>query len=877
MANAYSTNYTLNSSYETFSAIWKLTRTMMAAGWRYKASGNGYSDWNAAETGTSVTASTFATPVLTLTGLQGMSPGVVGQWITLTGFTGASSGNNGTWLILSYISSTSVTVYNTSGVGSGSGTAWSIVRDSAMDLWGVGGNVNLTNVPSGGSGTGTGVSIGSGNPTTTGQSTITGVSGFSQLSSPGRILAITGSSLGNNGNFRIVSATAAGTSVTVYAPQLVAETSNASLTVTEQYGGATASITTFTSTTSGQSTLINVTGLSGLSASDIGRKIRFLNPASNFSPATTGSAASVTSFTTPTATITGLTGMTPSIVGQYMTFTNAASGGNNGTFQITAYVSSSSVQINNASAVAGDANNGSIKWSVLQVFGNLGSFTIVSVGSSSTATVYAPFAVQTDGNNGSIQWVEWDPLQQTYPTSIATTDGVGAWWLCQGPTIVKVPIGTNVVTGTFIRGENVTQTATGAQGELLGYAPDSSGGTGFLVIAPRVIGTGSDAGPAADTNMTYGWNITTDTVTGATSGATVTSTAGPPIAYIRETMFWKNTGGASSTGGTGHVYHQCIDQNPVGSESPITTTTGRFSFMASTLSQISGTVPPASSTGGSPVTNGFPTTAQGSGSYIGTYVVEGEGGSGSASTGAVQWTGSVNPTSPGKAQLLCANNIEQQLVSADGSWGYYQSCSSIGFQGFAYHRMDNQEDGDLDPYVHQGNFAGTILVASPTRQTETGTGSGSALDNMSTGQPWLGTNQGHGWKGFRRRGLNNTASVQTTEYYSWFSTAWLYDNGTGAQGQILVNNSGNVDQVATSVSLTYVREPIWLYVSPSNVQNNGVRMRKGSPRWLFLTMGSGVLSTFDTKSWIILSTYGATANLVPMVVGPYDGATTPSF
>ena len=749
----------------------------MAAGWRYKASGNGQSSgaWNTTQTGTSLSTSTFATPVLTLTGLQGMSPGVEGQWITTTGF--SHSGNNGTFLILSYVSATSVTVYNTAGVASDTGTNWNLVRDSALDMWGVGGNINLTNVPSGGSGTGTGVSIAA-SVASTGQATITGISGFSQNLSPGRVLTITGSTLGNNGNFRICDTTSAGTSIDVYAPGLVAETSNAALTVTEQYGGAGASITTFTTTTSGQSTLIQVTGLSGLtsgvSSPDIGRKIRFLNPAS---------------------------------------------------------------------------------------VANMGSFTIVSVSSTTACTVYAPFAVQTDGNNGSIQWVEWDPLQQTYPSYLSGASGQGAWHLLQGPTVMKIPIGSNLASGTFIRGENVTQTTTGAQGELLGYMPDSSGATGYLVVAPRVIGTGVQAGPATELNMTYGWNnsANTDTVTGAISGATVTTPiSSTPIAYIRETQFWKNTAA------TGHVYHQCIDQNPSGTEAVTGSATGRFSIMSGTLSQISAQAPPGSSNSTSVSSNGFPTVDQGAGSFVGTYVPLGSGGSaagGSAGTGSLQWaTGT--PTSPGKAQILCANNIEQQLVSADGSWGYYQSCNSSGYQTFAYYRCDNQEDGDLDPYVHMGNWNGAPN-GSPDRDAQT-SNSGSGTDNGNTGQSWFDSGgAGHPFDGFRRRGL-------TSENYSWFGGAFLFD--PALSNFILLGNSGNPDQVATAVTTTYVREPVWVYLTGYTAQNSGVRMRKGTPRWLFLCQGGSTNATFDTKQWLILS-----ATQAMFVVGPYDGVTTPSF
>lgn len=97
-----------------------------------------------------------------------------------------------------------------------------------------------------------------------------------------------------------------------------------------------------------------------------------------YGPALSGAAASVTATNlegTTLATITGLTGMTPAIVGQTITFTGASSGGNNGAFFVTGYISSSSVTVNNAVAVAPDLNNGAISWSLLA--GTLNGLTIV--------------------------------------------------------------------------------------------------------------------------------------------------------------------------------------------------------------------------------------------------------------------------------------------------------------------------------------------------------------------------------------------------------------------------------------------------------------------------------------------------------------------
>lgn len=79
-------------------------------------------------------------------------------------------------------------------------------------------------------------------------------------------------------------------------------------------------------------------------------------------PGQVGSTAAVTTINVDDVTITGLTGMTPQDVGNFINFTGANSSGNNGTFLIDTYISATSVTIVNPTAVAPDANNGSIVW-----------------------------------------------------------------------------------------------------------------------------------------------------------------------------------------------------------------------------------------------------------------------------------------------------------------------------------------------------------------------------------------------------------------------------------------------------------------------------------------------------------------------------------
>jgi hypothetical protein len=777
MANALTANLTPFLINDYFYVIWKLSRTMLAAGWKYMASGNGQSSGctNVCQTGTAATISSISSNVQTLTGLANLTAGCVGQYITISNAN--TSGNNGTFLITSFVSATSITVYNSGGTGTDSNNGslhWVLIRNPATDLWAVGGAVNLKTVSGGGTSSGS-VNIGAAS-STTGQVTITGVTGFSVNASPGRYVTISGSAVyttngnngwSNNGSFRIVSVSSAGASVTVYAPQLIAESGNASLTVTEQYGGNDGSLTTTTSVTSpGTSTLINFTtsSFTGFTASDVGRRITILG---------------------------------------------AANVANNNTFTIASYVSSSNVLL------------------------------------------YSPSAVASDSNNPNLQWVEVDPLQQTYPYNLqyysSADHGSGAWINLQGPTTMKIPIGANAVTGTFIRGENLTQSSTGAQGELLGVIQDATGGTGYLVVAPRVIGSGSSGFAGG----LYGWNnVSTDTVTGAISGATVTSTAGPPIAYIREYVFWKNTLN------TGHIYYQCIDQN-ASTESATTGITGRFSTMASTVSAVTSQMCPGGASSGTPTTNGFPTT--------GTLAHYGTGGSGAASTSSSYFIGQYySGNTQGRSHSMVANNIEQQGISQDGSWVVAQSINASSYCGVAFQRCDNNEDGDLDPYVCVSMGSNAV---SNTRTTASNAFAG--VDEFTTYANWMsyGTGYVENCRGFYRRGLS-TGPQGVGDQFQGFSIALLY---VPSEGYPLVFNSnpGYPDRVATAPIVTYVREPAWVV---SGGPAGSPRMRKGTLRWMMFTQGMTCNMTTDNLKWVCLSN-----TQIMMVCGPWDGATVPTF
>jgi hypothetical protein len=74
---------------------------------------NGFGAPIAGQTGTTATITAFASGVLTLGGLTGMTVGDVGNFITISG--AATAGNNGTFLIVNFNSASSVDVSNATG------------------------------------------------------------------------------------------------------------------------------------------------------------------------------------------------------------------------------------------------------------------------------------------------------------------------------------------------------------------------------------------------------------------------------------------------------------------------------------------------------------------------------------------------------------------------------------------------------------------------------------------------------------------------------------------------------------------------------------------------------------------------------------------
>lgn len=489
-----------------------------------------------------------------------------------------------------------------------------------------------------------------------------------------------------------------------------------------------------------------------------------------------GTGASIAAPTLGRATITGLTGVVAADKGRFLKISGAATSANNHYHQIEEILSSTSVRI--------DARN---------------------------------FAVAADANNGVLDWEVRDPTADNY----LVLDSIASWTLYEGPRTYKIPITADPVAGPggfkFIRGENIVQTTTGAEGEILGYVYDS--GTGYLVVAPRIRGTGSGV---------YGFQ-TGNVLTGSISGSTV-SQNGTALEYVHEFVVWK---AANTT--TGSMYHGVFDS--------VADASDRFSASAK-LTTASATVAPGTS---------------------GDFPAYGWVQWGSNATGThVTWQSRTSQLgTQGNSQFIAADLIEEPNYSADGSWFWLTSTITTttnpsnftvgSYDGFGFMRLDDTEEGDLDPYLSLSKGSTQTLYGNQ----RTGAGSGTN-DSQFNGDMFntIGMGTGPGtdytyWRGWRRRGLSN-------ELFQTFEICQLFTRQSG--GAMLTGNPTDSMKSATSLVPTRVREPVWV----ASIQLNR-KMVKGTCRWLHFAGGGGPNDMYDNGKWLQLS-----GTIQPMVCGPWN-------
>jgi len=480
---------------------------------------------------------------------------------------------------------------------------------------------------------------------------------------------------------------------------------------------------------------------------------------------TTNAGAAAASIAAPTrgrATITGLTGIVAADKGRFLLISGASTGANNNQHQIEEVLSSTSVRI--------DARQ---------------------------------FAVASDASNGALTWSILDPT-----TTAAATSAAVLWWCGQGPSILRIPF-TVAATGNFIRGENITQTSTGAEGELLGYT--FSAGVGYLNVAPRLRGTGSGV---------YGWD-TGNAVSGANSGATLTQN-GTALEYVHELVFAKPTAATE------------IAQLLIGHFETVADSAEMFSFCA-TQAGCTATVHP------------------------------GGGGTGNA-FGAHAWVAWGAGTAPGsgvpiqantavRGHVICVDAIPEQNYSADGSWAliysFVASGNPDGFSLLGLQRLNDIEDADFSPYVSINH--GGVKTLYGQNRTSAGAVPTITLSQGGLQMLQVGTTRTclNGW---RRRAL-------TSESFEEFEPCILQ----GIQSASFIQNLNTIDvtRIATSPdSTSRVREPIWVISA-----RLGGKVFKGTFKWIYLFAGEQATDVFGTDpAWV------QTGNIMPgTIIGPHDG------
>lgn len=493
-----------------------------------------------------------------------------------------------------------------------------------------------------------------------------------------------------------------------------------------------------------------------------------------------GAAAAIQAPSRGRATVTGLTGIGSIHKGMYLVISGSGTPANNNALQIEEILSATSVRVNART-----------------------------------------FAVAADA--GPLSWTIRNPVGETYPAGLTAAT---AWWLGEGASVLKIPIAAAPVAGAsgnnFLKGENIVQASTGAEGEIISWVFDTAALTGYLVVAPRLRGTGAGV---------FGWD-TGNVITGDVSGATVTH-SGTALEYRHQVVIWKNNNDTN-----GSIF--------VGSFEPVGDSAELFSTLAGSAGCTATVAPGGGGTG-----NAFP--AHGALMW----------GSNTTGTGQI-WRGN-SATGIGLGQVMVADALEEQNYTADGTWNVALNTAHLAGNGahnwFSFMRMDDPEDGDLDPYILIHPQVIQTLYTN-TRTTlggvEAGGGAFAANTCLATMKAsWTTTRTfAHCWV---RRGLAG-------EFYQDLEQCGMAPGQTGVAFVLSTNDSdpAKIQAAPTSVPAK-VMEPC----SFSSVQVLR-KCVKGSCKWAFVTQAGAGLQLYNGGSLIQLN------GMSPgTVVGPWDLSTIP--
>lgn len=482
------------------------------------------------------------------------------------------------------------------------------------------------------------------------------------------------------------------------------------------------------------------------------------------------------------ALVTGLTGIVAADKGRFLVLTGSGTPANNHHHQIEEVVSSTSVRID-ARTFAVAADTGPLTWSIVD------------------------YSID---NNVQPAWF-----------------GAAGWWAARGPSVLRIPYTVAQTPGAsgykFVRGENVVQSSTGAQGECLGLYED--GANSYMVVLPRVRGTGAGV---------YGWD-TALTITGSLSGATIAQN-GTTKEYRAELVIQKSTLLITGT--------MCMHfAEPVGEQTA-----------ESLMSAVGCTSTVAPGHGGTG--NGFP-------SFAWTF----HGNPGGTAHNWSLWSGTANAN----AQIIAWDCIEEENYSADGSWAFNvfnAGQSSLPYSSayltLGFFRVDETEPGDVCPFVTKtpGYGAGTMYTNTRT----TLGGQTSTWHESIAGYAGMGTYIT--FRGWRRRGMPDDAATNSQDYEPGVIAMLQSTYSSGPQNL----NATTPYNVQNAPVFTRQVNPIFV----KSMQAGPRKHDKGKIRHLSWIEGGTVNALYANKTILqLMVAYTGSAGYGPVVVDGWDGVTTP--
>jgi hypothetical protein len=227
---------------------------------------------------------------------------------------------------------------------------------------------------------------------------------------------------------------------------------------------------------------------------------------------------------------------------------------------------------------------------------------------------------------------------------------------------------------------------------------------------------------------------------------------------------------------------------------------------------------------------------------------------------------------------MVANCLRRQGLSADGTFTvlYYQSAAVVT-GGFSYQRIDNQEEGEVDPWVFYTpgfpNVASTLWNPTRTGQGATGTGlHGGSIWNLYGWSPIADTRRAFVGTKARGTGVSEAQGVG----FAGSLVAWYLENSAAQTSPTAITQIGwthtTIPEKVASAQAANRRmlEPIWLCKVAD--------FRKGTLRWMFASAAQGTvaLDTWGDKSYVVAATGSTNSTGIPSVLGPWDGKTTPT-